>query len=203
MATLHNEDYIKGIGGDGSVIRRGPNGEAVDIRKGDTVRIQRAGDVIPQVLDVLLEKRKKNSERFKFPDKCPVCDSHAVRETDPETGKQDAVRRCTGGLICPAQTVERLIHFVSRNAFDIDGLGEKQIAFFHDQGWIKEPADIFMLQKRNRRIKLEEQEGFGDLSVKNLFSAIDARRKIALNRFAYALGIRHVGETNAIRLARH
>jgi DNA ligase (NAD+) len=99
--------------------------------------------------------------------------------------------------------VERLIHFVSRNAFDIDGLGEKQVAFFHEQGWIKAPVDIFTLQKRNRRIKLEEQEGFGELSVKNLFNAIDARRKIALNRFIYALGIRHVGETNAIRLARH
>jgi DNA ligase (NAD+) len=126
-----------------------------------------------------------------------------VRETDPETGKQDAVRRCTGGLICAAQAVERLIHFVSRNAFDIDGLGEKQIAFFHEQGWIKEPADIFTLRKRNRKIKLEEQEGFGQLSVQNLFNAIDARRKIALNRFIYALGIRHVGETNATRLARH
>jgi DNA ligase (NAD+) len=198
MATLHNEDYIKGIAGDGSELRGG-----VDIRIGDTVRIQRAGDVIPQVLDVILEKRPKSAKPFQFPTVCPACGSHAVREVDADTGKADAVRRCTGGLICPAQTVERLIHFVSRNAFDIDGLGEKQIAFFHDQGWIKEPADIFTLQKRNRRIKLEEQEGFGELSVKNLFSAIDSRRKIALNRFVYALGIRHVGETNAIRLARH
>jgi DNA ligase (NAD+) len=203
MATLHNEDYIKGIGGDGSTIRKGPDGEPVDIRIGDTVRIQRAGDVIPQVLDVLLDKRPKSAKRYQFPDKCPVCHSHAVRETDPETGKQDAVRRCTGGLICPAQAVERLIHFVSRNAFDIDGLGEKQIAFFHEQGWIKEPADIFTLKERNRRIKLEEQEGFGETSVRKLFDAIDARRKIALNRFIYALGIRHVGETNATRLARH
>jgi DNA ligase (NAD+) len=126
-----------------------------------------------------------------------------VREIDPDTGKADAVRRCTGGLICPAQAVERLIHFVSRNAFDIDGLGEKQIAFFHEQGWIKEPADVFTLQERNKRIKLEEHEGFGETSVRNLFNAIDARRKIPLNRFIYALGIRHVGETNAIRLARH
>jgi DNA ligase (NAD+) len=203
MATLHNEDYIKGIGGDGSVIREGPKGEAVDIRIGDTVRIQRAGDVIPQVLDVLLDKRPKSARPFQFPDKCPVCGSHAVREIDPDTGKQDAVRRCTGGLICAAQAVERLIHFVSRNAFDIDGLGEKQIAFFFEQGWIKEPADIFTLRKRNNRIKLEEQEGFGEVSVRNLFNAIDARRSIALNRFIYALGIRHVGETNAIRLARH
>jgi DNA ligase (NAD+) len=198
MATLHNEDYIKGIGGDGSPIRGG-----VDIRIGDTVRIQRAGDVIPQVLDVVLDKRPKSARPFQFPAVCPACGSHAVREIDPDTGKADAVRRCTGGLICPAQAVERLIHFVSRNAFDIDGLGEKQIALFHEQGWIKEPADVFTLQERNKRIKLEEQEGFGETSVRNLFNAIDARRRIPLNRFIYALGIRHIGETNATRLARH
>jgi DNA ligase (NAD+) len=198
MATLHNEDYIKGIGGDGSPIRDG-----VDIRIGDTVRIQRAGDVIPQVLDVLLDKRPKNAKPYVFPDKCPVCHSHAVRETDPDTGKQDAVRRCTGGLICAAQAVERLIHFVSRNAFDIDGLGEKQIAFFFEKGWVKEPADIFTLEKRNNKIKLENEEGFGETSVRKLYDAIDARRTIPLNRFIYALGIRHVGETNATRLARH
>jgi DNA ligase (NAD+) len=203
MATLHNEDYIKGIGGDGKPIRGEHKGEPIDIRIGDTVRIQRAGDVIPQVLDVLLDKRPKSTKPYSFPTKCPACGSHAVREIDPDTGKADAVRRCTGGLICPAQAVERLIHFVSRNAFDIDGLGEKQIAFFHEQGWIKEPADIFMLQKRNSKIKLEEQEGFGETSVRNLFNAIDARRSIALNRFIYALGIRHIGETNAVRLARH
>jgi len=198
MATLHNEDYIKGIGGDGGPLRGG-----VDIRIGDTVRIQRAGDVIPQVLDVLLEKRPKSAKPYVFPDKCPACGSHAVRETDPDSGKQDAVRRCTGGLICPAQSVERLIHFVSRNAFDIDGLGEKQIAFFHEKGWIQSPADIFTLRKRNGRIKLESEEGFGEVSVRNLFNAIDARRTIPLNRFLYALGIRHVGETNATRLGRH
>jgi DNA ligase (NAD+) len=203
MATLHNEDYIKGIGGDGQPIRGEDKGKPVDIRIGDTVRIQRAGDVIPQVLDVLLDKRAKNAKPFVFPDKCPVCGSHAVRETDPQTGKQDAVRRCTGGLICPAQAVERLIHFVSRNAFDIDGLGEKQIAFFFEQGWVKEPADIFTLRTRNNKLKLEGQEGFGETSVRNLFNAIDARRTIPLNRFLYALGIRHVGETNATRLARH
>jgi DNA ligase (NAD+) len=198
MATLHNEDYIKGIGGDGSAIRGG-----ADIRIGDTVRIQRAGDVIPQVLDVILDKRPKSAKPYQFPTTCPACGSHAVRETDPDTGKADAVRRCTGGLICPAQAVERLIHFVSRNAFDIDGLGEKQIAFFFDEGWVKEPADIFTLETRNKRIKLEEQEGFGELSVRNLFDAINARRKVPLNRFIYALGIRHIGETNAVRLARH
>jgi DNA ligase (NAD+) len=198
MATLHNEDYIKGIGGDGSPIRGG-----VDIRIGDTVRIQRAGDVIPQVLDVVLEKRPKSAKPFQFPTVCPACDSHAVREVDPDTGKADAVRRCTGGLICPAQAVERLIHFVSRNAFDIEGLGEKQVALFYEKGWIKQPADIFKLRERNKKFKLEEQEGFGELSTRKLFDAIDARRKIALNRFIYALGIRHIGETNAIRLARH
>jgi DNA ligase (NAD+) len=203
MATLHNEDYIKGIGGSGEPIRGEIKGEPIDIRIGDTVRIQRAGDVIPQVLDVLLEKRPKSAKPYQFPTVCPACGSHAVREVDPETGKMDAVRRCTGGLICPAQAVERLIHFVSRNAFDIDGLGEKQVGLFFEKGWIKEPADIFTLRARNRRIKLEEEEGFGEVSVRNLFDAIDARRKIPFNRFIYALGIRHVGETNAIRLARH
>jgi DNA ligase (NAD+) len=198
MATLHNEDYIKGIGGDGGPIRGG-----IDIRVGDTVRIQRAGDVIPQVLDVILEQRPKSAKPYQFPTACPACGSHAVREEDPESGVKDAVRRCTGGLICPAQAVERLIHFVSRNAFDIDGLGERQIALFYERGWIVEPADIFTLRKRNGRIKLEQQEGYGEVSVRNLFNAIDARRRIALNRFIYALGIRHVGETNAIRLARH
>jgi DNA ligase (NAD+) len=126
-----------------------------------------------------------------------------VREIDPDTGKADAVRRCTGGLICPAQAVERLIHFVSRNAFDIDGLGEKQIALFFEKGWVKAPVDIFRLRERNRRIKLEEQEGFGELSARKLFDAIDARRRIPLNRFVHGLGIPHVGEVNANRLARH
>ena len=200
MATLHNEDYIKGVGGDGGAIRGG-----VDIRIGDTVRIQRAGDVIPQVLDVLRDKRPKSARPYVFPTVCPACGSHAVREVDPDTGKADAVRRCTGGLICPAQAVERLIHFVSRNAFDIEGLGEKQVAAFYEWGLVHEPADIFTLRKREARakVKLAEREGWGELSARKLFDAIDARRKIALNRFIYALGIRHVGETNAIRLARH
>jgi DNA ligase (NAD+) len=206
MATLHNEDYIKGIGGDGEPIRgRDKRGRPIDIRKKDRVRIQRAGDVIPQVLDVILDKRPKSAKPFKFPTVCPVCGSHAVREVDAETGKADAVRRCTGGLVCEAQTVERLIHFVSRNAFDIEGLGEKQIAAFHESGLIKEPADIFMLAQRDARAKqkLAEREGWGETSARNLFDAIEARRKIALSRFIYALGIRHVGETNAMRLARH
>ena len=137
-ATLHNEDYIKGIGNDGEPIRDG-----VDIRIGDTVIIQRAGDVIPQVLDVVLEKRPKSAKPYKFPDTCPVCGSHAVRE------EGEAVRRCTGGLICPAQQVERLRHFVSRDAFDIEGLGEKQVQAFYADGLVMEPADIFTLAARD------------------------------------------------------
>lgn len=180
-ATLHNEDEIARL----------------DVRVGDTVTIQRAGDVIPQVLGVVMEKRPKSAKPYKFPHVCPICGSHAVREE----GEVD--RRCTGGLICPAQEVQTLIHFVSRNAFDIDGLGEKQIEFFFEQGWVKQPADIFTLEKRNKALKLEKQEGFGETSVRNLFNAINERRKIALNRVLFALGIRHIGETNAIRLARH
>jgi DNA ligase (NAD+) len=186
-ATLHNEDEIA----------------RKDVRIGDTVRIQRAGDVIPQVLGVVLEKRPANVEPYVFPTVCPVCGSHAVREVNPRTGKEDVVRRCTGGLICSAQVVERLKHFASRLAFDIEGLGDKQIELFFERGWIKEPADIFTLAKRNRDIKLEEEEGFGDLSVRNLFAAIEARRTISLNRLIFALGIRHIGETNAKLLARH
>ena len=180
-ATLHNEDEIT----------------RKDVRIGDTVTIQRAGDVIPQVLGVVLEKRPRSAKAYKFPDVCPVCGSHAVRE------EGEAVRRCTGGLICAAQAVERLRHFVSRNAFDIDGLGEKQIVFFFEQGWVKAPAEIFTLQKRNNKIKLEAIEGFGATSVRNLFNSIEERRKIALNRVLFALGIRHIGETNSVRLARH
>ncbi|MBX3522677.1 MAG: NAD-dependent DNA ligase LigA [Xanthobacteraceae bacterium] len=180
-ATLHNEDEIARL----------------DVRVGDTVTIQRAGDVIPQVLGVVLEKRPKSAKPYKFPHVCPICGSHAVREE----GEVD--RRCTGGLICPAQEVQTLIHFVSRNAFDIDGLGEKQIEFFFEKGWVKQPADIFTLEKRNKTLKLEKEEGFGETSVRNLFNAINERRKIALNRVLFALGIRHIGETNAIRLARH
>ena len=192
-ATLHNEDYIKGIGNDGSPIRDG-----VDIRIGDTVVVQRAGDVIPQIVSVVQDKpRGKN--KYKFPETCPVCGSHAVRE------EGEAVRRCTGALICPAQAVERLKHFVSRLAFDIDGLGDKQIQEFYDDGLVMSPVDIFTLQKRDARStsKLMEREGYGETSVRNLFNAIDARRTIELHRLIFALGIRHVGEGNAKLLARH
>jgi DNA ligase (NAD+) len=197
-ATLHNEDYIKGIGNDGQPIRDGR-----DIRVGDTVIIQRAGDVIPQILDIVPEQRPKDSKPYQFPDKCPVCGSHAVRD------EGEAVRRCTGGLICPAQAVERIRHFVSRGAMDIEGLGEKQIAFFFEQDdealQIRSPADIFTLRARqaNSLTKLENIEGFGEVSVRKLYAAIDDRREVPLSRFLYALGIRHIGETNARRLARH
>ena len=194
-ATLHNEDYIKGIGSDGAPIRNGK-----DIRIGDTVTVQRAGDVIPQIVDVDLSARPPSAEPYAFPDKCPVCGSHAVRERHPETGRLDAVRRCTGALICPAQAMERLRHFVSRLAFDIEGLGEKQIEAFYGEGLIKSPADIFRLKKH--RAALLEREGYGELSVSNLLAAIDTRREIALHRLIYGLGIRHVGETTAKLLAR-
>lgn len=198
-ATLHNEDYIKGIGGDGEPIRADSDGKPVDIRIGDTVNIQRAGDVIPQVLDVVLKKRPKSAKPYKFPTVCPICGSHAVREIDPDTGKADAVRRCTGVLICPAQAIERLRHFVSRNAFDIEGLGERQIEAFFNDKLIATPADIFKLKRKD----ILDREGFKEKSTDNLFKAIEARRNIALNRFIFALGIRHIGETNAVRLARH
>ena len=195
--TLHNEDYIKGIGGDGEQLREGR-----DIRIGDTVIIQRAGDVIPQVVDVVIEKRPKAAKEFHFPKKCP-CPLHTdvVRE-ETATGEEGARARCTGEFACPHQKIEHLRLFCSRRAFDIDGLGEKQIAFFFEQGWVKEPADIFTLQARNAKLKLEEIEGYGETSVRNLFAAIEARRAIALERFIYALGIRQVGETTALALAR-
>ncbi|MGF9756366.1 NAD-dependent DNA ligase LigA [Microvirga sp. 0TCS3.31] len=199
-ATLHNEDYIKGIGGSGEKIRNG-----VDIRIGDTVVINRAGDVIPKVLDVVLDKRPADAAPYEFPTTCPACGSHAVREVNPRTGKEDAVRRCTGGLICPAQARERLKHFVSRNAFDIEGLGLQRIDEFYEEGLIQRPQDIFTLEARNARSlkRLENREGWGETSAKNLFAAIQARRSISLNRFIFALGIPHVGETSARLLARH
>ncbi|WP_091134301.1 NAD-dependent DNA ligase LigA [Microvirga guangxiensis] len=199
-ATLHNEDYIKGIGGNGEKIREG-----VDIRIGDTVIINRAGDVIPKVLDVVLEKRLDDAKPYEFPTQCPACGSHAVREVNPRTGKEDAVRRCTGGLICPAQARERLKHFVSRNAFDIEGMGEQRIDEFYEEGLVQRPQDIFTLAERNARSlkRLENREGWGATSVSNLFAAIEARRSIALNRFIFALGIPHIGETSARLLARH
>jgi DNA ligase (NAD+) len=199
-ATLHNEDYIKGIGGKGETLREGR-----DIRIGDTVIVRRAGDVIPQVVDVVLEKRPKAAKPYVFPQLCPACGSHAVREVDEKTGKVDVVRRCTGGLICPAQRVERLKHFVSRNAFDIEGLGEKNIQAFYDDRLIQSPEDIFTLAARDARLaksRLEEREGWGPQSATKLFNAIAARRTIGLDRFIYALGIRHVGETTAKLLAR-
>ncbi|HTP37904.1 MAG TPA: NAD-dependent DNA ligase LigA [Methyloceanibacter sp.] len=188
-ATLHNEDEI---------VRK-------DIRIGDTVVVQRAGDVIPQILGVVQEKRPKGLRRFIFPEVCPACGSHATREINPNTGKEDAVRRCTGGLICPAQRVERLKHFVSRNAFDIEGLGEKHIKAFYEDGLIQSPPDIFTLQARDKRAssKLAEREGWGETSAVKLFAAVEARRDIRLDRFVYSLGIRHVGETTAKLLARN
>ena len=198
-ATLHNEDYIKGIGSSGELIREGR-----DLRPGDTVTIYRAGDVIPKVLDVDIRKRAADSKPFEFPTKCPVCDSHAVREVNAKTGREDSSRRCTGGLICPAQAVEKLKHFVARNAFDIDGFGEKQAEAFYQDGMVKTPADIFLMRKSDEQSlkKLKDREGMGVLSANNLFDAIDARRKIDLHRFIFALGIRHVGAGNAKILAR-
>lgn len=195
--TLHNEDYIKGIGNKGEVLREGR-----DIRIGDTVVIQRAGDVIPQVVDVVLDKRPKTAREFHFPKKCP-CPLHTdVTREETAAGEEGSRARCTGEFACPYQKIEHLKLFVSRRAFDIDGLGEKQLQYFFDEGWVKEPADIFTLEKRNSKLKLEEIEGYGATSVRNLFAAIESRRKIALERFVYALGMRHVGETTALALAR-
>jgi DNA ligase (NAD+) len=201
-ATLHNEDYIKGIGGDGAPIRQDSKGKPVDIRIKDTVIIQRAGDVIPQVVDVVLDKRPKSAKPYPFPKKCP-CPLHTdiVREATA-TGEEGARARCSGEFACPFQKIEHLKLFVSRRAFDIDGLGEKQIELFFDKGWVKEPGDIFTLEARNKKIKLEDEEGFGETSVRNLFGSIRNRREIALDRFIYALGIRHVGDTTALALAR-
>lgn len=187
-ATLHNQDEI----------------DRKDIRIGDTVTIQRAGDVIPQVVEVILDKRPPDSRPFSLPGKCPVCDSLAVRESNEKTGKLDAVLRCTGGLVCPAQAVERLKHFVSRNAFDIDGMGAKQVEAFFETGLIKVPADIFTLEERNADSdnKIENKEGWGVTSVRNLWKAVNQRREISMERFIYALGIRHAGETTAKVLAK-
>lgn len=189
-ATLHNEDEIK----------------RKDIRIGDTVIIQRAGDVIPQIVGIIAEKRPQGSKEFIFPDKCPVCGSHAIREQD------EAVRRCTGGLSCPAQAKERIIHFVSKDAFDITGLGEKIIDAFYHEGILHNPADIFTLEQRNggddlfssaQGLHLEHREGWGKKSVDNLFKAINSKRTISLSRFIYALGIRQVGAATARLLAKH
>jgi DNA ligase (NAD+) len=196
-ATLHNEDYIQGRDAKGQPIRDGK-----DIRIGDWVQVYRAGDVIPKIADVDLSQRPATATPFVFPDTCPECQSPATREAG------DAVRRCTGGLICPAQAVERLKHFVSRNAFDIEGLGARQVEmFFHDAILpVKTPADIFTLASRdadNPLQKMKNRDGFGDRSTTNLFAAITAKRTIPLDRLIFALGIRHVGETSAALLARH
>ena len=191
-ATLHNEDEIK----------------RKDIRIGDAVIIQRAGDVIPQVVEVIKDKRPTDSQEFVFPETCPVCGAHAVREED------EAVRRCTGGLTCPAQAKERLIHFVSREAFDIAGLGSTIIEDFYNEGILHNPADIFTLEARNSGgdlfshqkstvLHLEQREGWGKKSVEKLFHAIAIKRRISLPRFIYALGIRQVGTATALLLARH
>ena len=183
-ATLHNEDEIR----------------RKDVRIGDTVTLQRAGDVIPQITGVVLDRRPEGTEPFVFPETCPVCGSHAVRDVRA-SGELDVVRRCSGGLICTAQAMERLKHFVSRNAFDIEGLGAKQIEMFFTAGEITSPAEIFTLEARNDDLKLQERDGFGETSVAKLFAAIDERRTIPLERFLFALGIRHVGQTTARTLA--
>lgn len=188
-ATLHNEDEI----------------HRKDVRIGDTVIVQRAGDVIPQVVGPVLDKRPKQATPYEFPKLCPICGSHAVREADTDEASGGVVRRCTGGLICPAQAKERLKHFVSRLAFDIEGLGEEKIEQFYADKRIQTPADIFTLQTRNGVDfpRLEEQKGYGQKSIEKLFAAIDARRTIGLQRFLFALGIRHIGEGTSKDLAKH
>jgi DNA ligase (NAD+) len=186
-ATLHNADEIERLG----------------VRIGDTVILQRAGDVIPQIVSVVQEERPKRTSVYHFPTHCP-CYLHTavVRETTTG-GAETVVRRCTGEFACPFQRVEHLKHFCSRRAFDIEGLGEKQIQLFYDEGWVAEPADIFKLAKDDARLEaLRERDGFGETSIRNLVSSIDARRTISLDRFIYGLGLRHIGETTAITLAR-
>lgn len=181
-ATLHNEDEIA----------------RKDVRIGDTVVLQRAGDVIPQIVSVVMDKRPADAKPYVFPTHCPVCGSEAER---PEG---EVRRRCTGGLICDAQLVERLKHFVGRRAFDIEGLGEKQLIAFHERDWLKEPADIFRLARDAAKLDaLRAEEGYGETSVANLVAGIDARRVIALDRLIFALGIREIGEQTSLLLARH
>ena len=189
-ATLHNEDEIK----------------RKDVRIGDMVVVQRAGDVIPQIIEVLVDKRDNNAKEFQFPDICPECGAHAIREED------EAVRRCTGGLSCPAQAVERLKHFVSREAFNIEGLGDKVIDAFYQEGIIQTPYDIFTLEERNKpadlfsetpSLNLENREGWGKKSVSNLFEAIRKARQVTLQKFIYSLGIRQVGTATAYLIAKH
>lgn len=218
-ATLHNEGYVKGVGADGEPIREGR-----DIRVGDTVTVVRAGDVIPKVMDVDLAKRPADSRPFSFPDHCPACGSRAVRAVNPRTGRLDAVRRCTGGLICPAQGVERLKHFVSRNGFDIEGFGETYIEVLFEAGLVHQPADLFRLDfdalkaavvARREALSAERRAGAEppkkaakkkgedeDKAIKNLLAGVEARRSIPLNRFLFALGIPQIGEATAKALAK-
>ncbi len=222
--TLHNEDYIKGIDSTGAPIR---GEEPIDIRVGDTVVIQRAGDVIPQIVRVILEKRPADAVPYEFPHTCPVCGSPATREMNEKTGKEDSRRRCTGELICAAQAVERLRHFVSRGAMDIEGLGAENIDLFFNAGLVKTAADIFTLRDRREAVQQalferreaqarqrEAQKGVTRKKVLSaeertyegldkLFAAIDARREPELDRFIFALGIRHIGETTAAALAKN
>jgi DNA ligase (NAD+) len=195
-ATLHNQDYIEGRDNSGKEIRAGK-----DIRINDWVEVYRAGDVIPKISDVDLTRRLEDSTAYRFPSSCPECGSEAVRD------EGDAVIRCTGGINCSAQAIEKLKHFVSRKAFDIEGLGGKQIElFFVDETLsVKEPADIFTLELRdqNNLTKLKERPGFGKKSATNLFDAIKKKKTIELSRFIFSLGIRHVGENVAKLLARH
>ncbi|HVY20819.1 MAG TPA: NAD-dependent DNA ligase LigA [Bauldia sp.] len=205
-ATLHNEDFIRGYGRDGAILRQDESGEPIDIRIGDTVSIQRAGDVIPQVLEVDLDRRPKGAKAFAFPKICPCPLKTPVVREETATGGEGIVRRCSGEFACPFQRKEHLRHFISRSAFDIEGLGEKQIEYFYDSEDlpVRAPADIFTLRARDEKNlkKLKDVEGFGVVSVRNLFDAIDARREIPLERFLNSLGVRHVGETTAKQLAR-
>ena len=219
-ATLHNEGYVQGVGGDGEPIREGR-----DIRVGDTVIVVRAGDVIPKVMDVVLDKRPAGAKPYVFPDRCPACGSKAVREMNPRTGRLDAVRRCTGGLICPAQGVERLKHFVSRNGFDLEGFGQTSIEVLFEAGLVKQPADLFRLDfdrlkaaivarrealSAQRRTESEpaprkttKRKGEDeDKAIHNLLASVEARRRIPLNRFLFALGIPQIGESTAKALAK-
>ena len=193
-ATLHNEDYIAGRDAKGNEIRGGK-----DIRVGDWVQVYRAGDVIPKIADVNEDKRPDDAVPYEFPRKCPECGSDATRE------EGDAVRRCSGGIVCPAQAVEKLKHFVSRGAFDIEGLGAKQVEQFYKDGWIETPADIFTLRERfsSGLKQLKNREGWGEKSANNLFQAIDDKREIPFGRLLFALGVRHVGEAASNLIARH
>ena len=218
-ATLHNEGYVQGVDGNGEPIREGR-----DIRVGDTVIVVRAGDVIPKVMDVLLDKRPADATPYVFPETCPACGSKAVRELNPRTKKLDAVRRCTGGLICPAQGLERLKHFVSRNGFDLEGFGQTYIEVLFDKGLVKQPADLFRLTfeqlkaaivARREELSAQRREGEPppkkptkkkgeeeDKAIHNLLASLDARRQIPLNRFLFALGIPQIGESTAKALAK-